>query len=315
MPKKFFVWSLILLMIISISSEVSAKFKFSPPLPTTEFESMDFSQLYPTYSWEPLPNTEFYQVQIFRDDKLLRELNNTEGFNKVTDLNPYTEPGKYYWQVRVVDDENNPLSDWSEKKFFTVETPVKFAVLGDSISHGGSNFIPSSQISCQWQTYCEIPIKNLARSGDKTSQMIERFENDVLPFKPKYLIIFGGTNDIRHESTAEDVIKNLKILGDKCSENNITSIFCTIPPMNAQIMRKKNIYVPNNDWRNERIKINEWIWENGGIEITEGLADSEGELRADYTLDGLHPSVRGKVLIGKAVEKFLKNKFGGKNAF
>lgn len=315
--KKFFVWSLIFTMtFFFLDNKVSAKekFKFAPPNPTTEFSKMDFPPLYPTFSWEPLPNTEFYQVQVVRQDGeenfFVSNLKNTEAFNKVTDLNPYTKPGKYFWRVRVVNKRNKPLSDWSEKKFFTVAAPVKFAVLGDSISHGGSNFIPAGQLSCQWETFCEIPIKNLARSGDTTQMLVERFERDVLPFQPKILLIMGGVNDLRAGKNFDDITKNLETLREKCSENNIEPIFCMITPMNEKILRGKGIFLTTTDWRTERKKINSWILKNGGIDVSSFLEDSEGELREEFTVDGLHPDLRGKMLMGKSIEKFLKKKFG-----
>ena len=252
MLKKFFVWSLIFTMtFFFLNNKISAKekFKFEPPNPSTEFSKMDYPPLYPTYSWEPLPNTEFYQVQIFRDGKILCELKNQFSLSRVTDFQPITLTGNYFWRVRVVDKRNKPLSDWSEKKFFTVTAPVKFAVLGDSISHGGSNFIPAGQLSCQWETYCEIPVKNLARSGDTTQMMIERFDNDVLPFQPKILLIEGGVNDLRDGKTFDDITKNFEILRQKCLENNIDPIFCTLTPMNEKILRSKKIFLTENDWR------------------------------------------------------------------
>ena len=299
------------MLFLMSAGETSAKenFKFSPPIPSTEFSKMDFSPLYPTYSWVTLPNTEFYQIQVFYEDKILRELKNSEAFNMVTDLNPYTEPGKYFWRVRVVDAKNKPLSDWSEKKFFTVTAPVDFAVLGDSISHGGSNFIPAGQLSCQWETYCDIPIKNLARSGDTTSQMIERFDNDILPFQPKILLIMGGLNDIRLGKNSDEVIKNLETLREKCLSNNITPIFLSLTPINEKIIHSRKIFLTENDWRTERKKMNSWILENGGVNVSDSLEDENGELAEKFTFDGLHPDLRGKMLIGKAIEKFLKERF------
>ncbi|MBQ9496001.1 MAG: hypothetical protein IJR52_00335, partial [Selenomonadaceae bacterium] len=183
----------LLMMCLLFGAGVEAK-NFPPPNLTAEFEQMDFMQLYPTYSWEPLPRTEFYQVQVVKisTNKIVRELFNDEAFDRTTDWTPLTEAGDYYWQVRVVSKSHKPLSDWSEKKFFTVIAPVNFAVLGDSISHGGANYIPAGQLSCQWETYSAVPIKNLARSGDTTQQMLDRFDNDVLPFKPQVLVIMGG---------------------------------------------------------------------------------------------------------------------------
>lgn len=307
--KNFFIFGLIIFLLCSMTNAEAAKFKFSAPILTAELDKMDFPPLYPTYSWEPLPKTEFYQVQVVKDGKIVRDLKNDEGFDRVTDWQAFTETGKYFWQVRVIDKNKKPLSDWSAKKFFEVTAPVKFAVLGDSVSHGGANYIPAGQLSCQWETYCAVPIKNLARSGDTTEMMISRFDTDVLPFSPKYLLIIGGVNDIRDGKTADEVIKNFETLKQKCLENNITPIFGTLTPMNEKIIRGKNIFITDKDWRAERKKINDWILKNNGVDISSELEDEFGELREDFTPDGLHPALRGKMLIGKAVENHLQKNF------
>lgn len=293
---------------------VDAAKKFPPPILTAEFEQMDFPQLYPTYSWEPVPMTQFYQVQVIKieepRDKIVRELFNTEAFNRVTDWTPFTEIGDYYWQVRVVDKNHKPLSDWSDKKFFTVTAPVKFAVLGDSISHGGAGYIPAGQLSCQWETYCDVPIKNLARSGDNTKQMLERFDRDVLPFKPQVLVIMAGINDIRLGLKSDAVIKNLTTLREKCLANGITPVFCTITSMNPELMNRIGIPLTVGDWRETRERINLWIMNTPYfIDTSTELTDEFGYLRAELTPDGLHPALRGKKIIGEAVGEYLKKKF------
>ena len=307
--KKFF--PLMLSMIIFLSGGVEAK-KIPPPMLTAEFEQMDFMQLYPTYSWLPLPMTEFYEVRVVKisTNTIVRELFNDEALDRTTDWTPFTEPGEYYWQVRVVNKKHKPLSDWSAKKLFKVTSPVKFAVLGDSISHGGANYIPAGQLSCQWETYCEVPIKNLARSGDTTKQMLDRFDNDVLPFKPQILVIMGGVNDIRMGASAENVIKNLETLRDKCLANDMTPVFCTITSMNPEIIRSKGIFLKEGDWRAVREEINLWIKTTPYfIDVTEPLTDEFGYLRAELTPDGLHPALRGKKIIGEIIGQYLKKNF------
>lgn len=296
-------------IILFFNSTADAKFKFPAPNPATEFEKMDYAPVYPTYAWEPLANTEFYLVQVLNEDgKVIRELLNTESLNRVTDWQPFNEVGKFYWRVCVVDKNKKQLSDWSEKKLIEVTAPVVIAALGDSITHGGANFIPASQLSCQWETYCQYLIKNIGRSGDTTAQMIERFESDVLPFQPKLLIIMGGVNDIRIGLTADEVIGNLKILREKCAANNIEAVFCTITPMNEEIMTRRGIPFAKT-WQAEQVKINEWILKNGGIEVTERLRDFDGTLRPEITPDGLHPDMRGKMFIGKAIEDALRTNY------
>ena len=248
------------LLSLFFCSNAEAK-RFQPPVLTAEFDQMAFPPLYPTFSWEPLPDSRFYQVQVVNVDKniVVRDLLNSEALNRVTDWNPFNEKGNFYWHVRLVDKNSKPLSDWSEKQYFSVDMPVKFAAFGDSITHGGAAYIPAGQLSCQWQTYCDFPIKNLARSGDTTEMMINRFDNDVLPFRPQYLIIMAGVNDIRVGKSADSVIKNFEILRDKCLSNNITPIFCTITPMNPEKITKRGIFLTDNDWRHERELINIWI--------------------------------------------------------
>ena len=290
---------------------VEAK-KLPPPVLTAEFEQMDFMQLYPTYSWLPLPMTQFYQVQVVKvsTNTIVRELFNTEALDRMTDWTPFTEPGEYYWQVRVVNKSRKPLSDWSNKKFFTVTAPVKFAVLGDSISHGGANYIPAGQLSCQWETYCDVPIKNLARSGDTTQQMLDRFDNDVLPFKPQVLVIMAGVNDIRIGMKSDAVIKNLEVLRDKCLANDMTPVFCTVTSMNPEIMNRIGIPLTDDDWREAREQINFWIMRTPYfIDVAKDLTDEFGYLRAELTPDGLHPALRGKKIMGELIGDYLKKNF------
>ena len=304
-----FITKILVACILFLSPTVDAK--LDKPSPTTEFEKMDFFPVYPTFSWQPIAKAEFYQVQVVQifddEEKIVRELKNTEGIDRVTDFQPFTEVGKYFWQVRAVNEANIPLGDWSEKSFFEVTAPVKFAVLGDSISHGGASFIPAGQLSCQWQTFCKIPVKNIARSGDTTAMMIKRFDADVLPFKPEVLIIFGGTNDIREGATAKQVIKNLKTLQKKCVENEITPVFVTLTPMNEKIIRSRTgIFLTDKNWRKEREKVNAWILKNKfAVDVSKNLCDDDGELKKNLTPDGLHPDVRGKKIIGEEIEKFL----------
>ncbi len=309
MFKKFFPVILTAFLIFNGAAEAK---KIPAPTLTAEFEQMDFMQLYPTFSWEPLANTEFYEVRVVQvsTNTIVRELYNSEALNRVTDWTPFTESGEYYWQVRVVNKNKKPLSDWSEKKYFKVETPVKYAALGDSLTHGGAAYIPAGQISCQWETYSEVPIKNLGQSGDTTEMMINRFERDVLPFAPKVLVIMGGINDIRNGAESDAVIKNLEKLQEKCLANDITPVFCTLTSMNPEKMKVRKIPLTDGDWREQREKINFWIKQTPYfIEVAENLTDEFGYLRADLTPDGLHPALRGKKIIGEKISDYLKKNF------
>ena len=302
---------LIACMMLLIQNNVKAAERFSAPNPSTEFENMAYFPLYPTFSWQPLANTQYYQVQVIRQEghteTVYRDLKNTEALDRVTDYAPFNKTGNYYWQVRITDRSGNPLSPWSAKKYFKVTAPVTFAALGDSITHGGAAFIPAGQLSCQWETFCRVPVKNLGRSGDTTAMMLERFDSDVLPFRPKVLLILGGVNDIREGTKAEEVIKNLTAIRDKCLANDIIPVFAAITSMNPQIIRAT---LTDGDWQSERDKLNKWINSNDySLDFNVKLNDEQGYLKVEYTPDGLHPNLRGKQIMGETISEYLQEAF------
>ena len=298
---------------VPLPSIAKAAERWTAPSPTTEFEYMSYFPLYPTFSWQPLARSQYYELKVIRqegrNETVYRVLKNTEALDRLTDYVPFNETGNYYWQVHVTDRSGNPLSDWSAKKYFKVTAPVTFAALGDSITHGGAAFIPAGQLSCQWETFCEVPIKNLGRSGDTTAMMLERFDNDVLPFRPKVLLILGGVNDIREGAKAEEVIENLTTIREKCLANDIKPVFVAITSMNPKIIRAT---LTDGDWQSERDKLNKWI--NGNeysLDFNVKLNDEQGYLKVEYTPDGLHPNLRGKQIMGEAINEYLQEAFKG----
>ncbi len=284
---------------------------------TTEFDKMDSAPLYPVYSWIPKHNADYYQIQLLKDGEVLRNYNAERKENDDVydyyDQNPVNEGGNYYWRVKAMSRFGFALSEWSEESdsvSFKVKAPAKFAAFGDSITHGGGAItVPPSMTIYDWETYCEEPIKNLGRSGDTTDQLVDRFEYDVLPFAPKILFIMGGVNDFRGNILGWHTVSNLKILAEKCKENNITPIFLTPTPVNPQLIKKiKTIESPPYDWKEHYKYICDWIRnQEHFIDLSHEFEDSEGYLRYDLTTDGLHPDLEGKRIIGEAVNDWIKN--------
>ena len=175
------------------------------PRTTTEFDKMAYPPIYPVYSWIPVSGANHYEIELIKDDKIIRRYftdsnPNDDNFD-LYDKTPILDEGEYFWRVRALTDDNQPLTDWSQKddsNSFEVKHQIRFCALGDSITHGGGSIsVPPSTAIYNWETYCAIPVKNLARSGDTTAELLARFDNDVLPFRPEVLFIMAGVNDYR----------------------------------------------------------------------------------------------------------------------
>ncbi|MEN6567107.1 MAG: GDSL-type esterase/lipase family protein [Veillonellales bacterium] len=288
------------------------------PQPTALFNSNRPAPLYPTYSWLPVLGAKHYIVEITKGApenpngirpsmKRVRSYTVDGGFD-CYDTHAYVEEGTYYWRVLALNSCYFPIGTYSDAIPFHVSVKhYTLAVFGDSITHGGgavSN--PPSDIRFDYSSYIPYEIKNLGRSGDSAESLVERFDSDVLPFQPKYLLILISGNSIRGGTKAEDVIEQFQRLINKCKQTGITPIFLTIPPINPdrieQVFQKPSV----DDWQNQTDIVNTFLRKQPYvIDINPLLSDQRGYLPVIYSQDGLHPDISGKKVIADAVIKFL----------
>jgi len=289
------------------------------PTPTAFLKPGHPAPLYPVYSWIPVLGASTYEVEITNrppenangiQPSQYRILSySIEGGFDCYDTHAYTEAGRYYWRVRALDAENEPIGTYSDAVSFSVQTgSYKWAVFGDSITHGGgavSN--PPSDERFEYASYLPFPVKNLGKSGDTIEMMALRFETDVLPFKPRYMFILGGTNSIRGGTSGESVIDSLQVIKGKCEQNGITPIFLTLPPINPERIQRVFNQPTAENWKAELGKVNDFIRNQpNAIEIYSLLVDEQGFLPVEYAEDGLHPDISGKKIMARSINAFLQ---------
>lgn len=284
------------------------------PYPTSEFAQMDDVPLYPTYSWVAVLNAAEYEISVWKRDKKEPLFLHMLYSNDLTcyDYHGFTMPGIYYFKVRALDAARQPISDWSENVSFEVRTPVSIAALGDSITHGGGAISNGpDRVLYDWESYAAFPIKNLGYSGDTVEAMEARFDRDVLPFRPRILVIMGGVNNYRIGGKAEDIITVLARIRDKCKKHGIIPVFVTATSLNpAKIAKVQYAPMPPDGWLDEQEILNRWIlMQPYCVDISTVLSDAEGQLEDIYTTDGLHPDSAAKRFIGETISNYLCNKF------
>ena len=292
----------------------TGEFDTTAPLPTTEFEKMEEAPLYPVYSWIPMLGAERHEVEVYRrrkgKDTLIRAIEG--GKYDVYEHGGYTYPDEYCWRVRAVAKDGTPMGDWSQKVLFRVSTGVTVAALGDSITHGGGAFsVPPGYTLYNWETYCSVPVKNLGHSGDTTENMLDRFDREVLPFRPKILVIMGGVNDFRGTTGGWETVQNLKAIGEKCEAHGIIPVFATATPISPQVISLRGMSrLPREDWVDRQRYVNQWIMtQKYAVDVSSMLADVDGNLKVGFTTDGIHPDHIAKKYIGETIGAYLLNKF------
>lgn len=270
--------------------------------------------LYPVYSWVPILGATKYEVEVTNEPP--ENPNGTEPsiyrvWSKHTtgsdcyDEEPRTIPGKYFWRVRGLDENDNPVGAFSDTGEFIIDLSAGnySATFGDSITHGGGSLSYSpADWEYDFQTYLNFPTVNLGKSGDTSATMVDRFDNDVLPFKPKYLIIMGGTNSLRGGTPASDVIRELSIIRNKCMMHGIRPIFLTLPPINPSAINRAFQEETATDWKLEFATVNNFIRQQRYyIDLAPYFTDKNGELPSYYAIDGLHLDIEGKKLMAQLI--------------
>jgi lysophospholipase L1-like esterase len=166
--------------------------------------------------------------------------------------------------------------------------------LGDSITEGAYFESPSDAYPAQLSALLGEAIRNEGKGGAVTSQMLARFDNDVVSFFPNNVIIEGGVNDLNTGCNATSVETNLNAMISRATEVGIHVYLCTVTPVNG-------LNATQNAQRNVT---NAWIWARSGITVVD-LSALEGPT-ADYVPaynygDGIHPNAAGAGVIANAV--------------
>ena len=277
-----------------------------------DYDNVPNSKLYQVFTWVPVNNANYYVLRVAKlqngQYSLVREYKiSGKAVFDYYDKKPYIDTGKYVWSVVAYDQNEKMITESSSQSFTVDRNETVIASLGDSITHGGGAISnPPSYPEYNWQSYTNYKIRNLGYSGNTVDDLVNRFNNDVLPFRPKTLIILAGINDLRQGRDSNYVIKGLNLLKNKCIINNIKPIFVSVTPLNPEKMIKVLGSRPDAYWRQEQDKVNSWIQQQEyNINVHDMMINNEGLLKEDLSVDGLHPDIEGKKIIGTIINEYI----------
>ncbi|SDP69889.1 SGNH/GDSL hydrolase family protein [Selenomonas ruminantium] len=265
--------------------------------------------LYPVYHWVQQYNAKSYEVALYHENP---EVNTKVqpfatlfvDMSEIYDPEPRPLVNGFYWRVLSFDKDGNTIGNWSKVQYYKVSPRDNWevGVLGDSISHGGGRFsFGPADFEFSYLKYLDFSTVNLSQSGDTAQMTRDRFDKDVLPFHPHYLLIMTGSNSLRAGENPQVVIDCLKTIQRKCLENNIAPIFLTLPPVNPDNIQHifKEPTAP--DYQERFAVVNAYIRSQVYIDTAAAFDCPDGLLPTKYALDGLHPDVIGKKLMGERI--------------
>ena len=150
---------------------------------------------------------------------------------------------------------------------------------------------------------------NRGISSQTSSQILERFQNDVIDLEPKWVIILAGINDVAENNgpiSIEDIMNNIVSMVEKALKNNIEVVLCSILPAsnfywNPKIkpiekIKQLNILIEAY-CLTEKIKF---------VDYYTPMVDEYFGLDKKFTDDGVHPNLNGYLKMKTILESYLK---------
>jgi lysophospholipase L1-like esterase len=159
------------------------------------------------------------------------------------------------------------------------------------------------------------PYINRGISGQTTPQMLVRFRSDVIELKPGIVIILAGINDIAENTgpiALENIFGNIVSMVELAEANNIKVILSSVLPA-AEISWRPDLKPAE-----KVVKLNAMIKSYADknnivyVDYYSVMVNEKKGLKAEYTNDGVHPTLAGykvmEPLVEEAIDRVLKSK-------
>jgi PGF-pre-PGF domain-containing protein len=183
--------------------------------------------------------------------------------------------------------------------------------IGDSIISGypgHSSFLETEDITnipttieYHWSMKVGQTYQNMGMSGQKTSEIKNRFDSDVINLSPTYVLIEGGINDRNVAVNKERIINNWESMIQESHNNDIIPVIMLILPSKETETRLNQITELNN----ELIEI-AWDYPSSIVVDARDYVGHETSpdcwvIDESYTTDGLHFNSAGHEKIAQAI--------------
>jgi lysophospholipase L1-like esterase len=186
----------------------------------------------------------------------------------------------------------------------TVKQPVKAVFMGNSITEGW--------VSTDPEFFTRNNYTGRGISGQVSSQMLVRFQPDVIQLKPQAVVILAGTNDIALNNgyiSLEHIFGNIVSMAELAKCHKIKVVLCSVLPAHHFPWRGEVEAINQIRQLNEMIKA--YAKENKipYADYYSAMVDERQGLNPRFQRDEVHPNLEGykamELVIQKALAKVL----------
>ncbi len=187
--------------------------------------------------------------------------------------------------------------------------------MGDSTTAGTPGFLspveappagrgdPQSQY-CYWmmKAHPEWKVLNRGVNGERSDQILSRFERDVLAERPSVVIVLAGVNDIYEGRTIDSVKRNVEAMYALAERSGIVPVAATVLPYNTAGRKERSSIRTLNAWVEKASRAPGRLFCDTNLAVR----DQGDPDRLASSPDGLHPDVEGYRRMGEALSATLE---------
>lgn len=184
--------------------------------------------------------------------------------------------------------------DWAQHNRYatanqSLEDSVQVVFIGNSITDHWDDIHP--------EFFSANHYANRGISGQVSSQMLVRFQSDVIHLHPRVVVILAGTNDIALNNgyiAIEHIAENVQSMCELAQFHHIQPIICSVLPV-YQYPWRKEVIAPADTIRQLNAMLRAYAEANHipYVDYYAALVDERGGLPEIYSNDGVHPISAG----------------------
>ena len=183
--------------------------------------------------------------------------------------------------------------------------PKTVILIGDSITESWKGYSPGF--------FAENPyLINKGVGSETTSQILDRFNKDVVSLGPEFVIILAGINDIAQNTgyiSVSETFANIINMAETANSHNITPVLCSVLPAYNIAWRPEiksaDLVIELND------RLKNYCIENNTVflDYFSSMVGEKKELRSELTYDGVHPDKEGYIVMERVLLETIQKKF------
>jgi lysophospholipase L1-like esterase len=176
---------------------------------------------------------------------------------------------------------------------------------------GGSGNEQSQYAYWLMQAHPEWEVLNRGVNGERSDEILDRFDRDVLSARPRAVVIIAGVNDVYQGRSADEVTKHLRLMYDRARDARVEVLAGTIIPFNTATpdqnrrMRSINAWIQREAQRDPHVVV---------VDTRRAVAMPDDQDRLVSSPDSLHPSVEGYHRMADAIRSSLERMLGADRA-